>query len=97
MNQQPIARFRAGEINCAIWENEIQVNGMAKTVLKANVSRRYKDRDGNWQSSQSFGRNEVLLAIHCLQQAVAKMIEEEQAQNGNGGNGNGRVEAEVVE
>ena len=28
-------------------ENEIQVDGTTKTVLKANVSRRYKDRDGN--------------------------------------------------
>ena len=53
--QQPVARFRAGQISCAIWENEINVNGTAKTVLKAGVSRRYKDRDGSWKSSQSFG------------------------------------------
>ena len=68
----------------AIWENEISVNGTTKTVLKASVSRRYKDRDGNWKSSQSFSRNEILLAIHCLQQAVKKIIEEEQVQSGNG-------------
>ncbi|MFC1805631.1 hypothetical protein ACFL09_01455 [Planctomycetota bacterium] len=89
MTTQPIARFRAGQISCAIWENEINVGGTTKTVLKASVSRRCKDRDGNWQSSSSFGRNEVFLAIHCLRQAVAKMIEEEQAQ-GNG------VQEEVV-
>ncbi len=41
MAAQPIARFRAGQISCAIWENEIQVNGTTKTVLKASVSRRY--------------------------------------------------------
>ncbi|MFC1805830.1 hypothetical protein ACFL09_02490 [Planctomycetota bacterium] len=46
MNQQPLARFRAGQISCAIWENETEVNGTTKTVLKASVSRRYKDRDG---------------------------------------------------
>ena len=82
--QQPLARFRAGQISCAIWENEINVNGAAKTVLKAGVSRRYKDRDGNWKSSQSFGRNEILLAIHCLQQAVARIIDEEQTQSNDG-------------
>ena len=92
--QQPVARFRAGQVSCAIWENEINVNGMTKTMLKASVSRRYKDRDGNWQSSQSFGRNEVFLAIQCLRQAVKKMIEEEQTQSGNG-NGNG-VQEETV-
>jgi len=93
MNQQPIARFRAGQVSCGIWENEIQVNGTAKTMLKASVSRRYKDRDGNWKSSQSFSRNEIPLALYCLEQAFEKIIGEEQAQNGNGSNG---VEEEVV-
>ena len=37
----------------------MQVNGTTKTVLKASVSRRHKDRDGNCKSSQSFGRNEI--------------------------------------
>jgi hypothetical protein len=68
------------------------VNGGTKIALKASVSRRYKDRDGNWKSSQSFGRNEILLAIHCLRQAVAKIIEEEQAGSRDGSG----VEEEVV-
>ena len=96
MTTQPLARFRAGQISCAIWENEINVSGTVKTVLKAGVSRRYKDRDGNWKSSSSFGRNEILLAIHCLRQAVARIIEEEQTQSGNGENGNGSVREEVL-
>ena len=50
--QQPPTRFPAGQISCTIWENQIQVSGTAKTSLKASVSRRYKDRDGSWQSSQ---------------------------------------------
>ena len=45
--QQPLASFRAGQISCAIWENEINVNGAAKAVLKASVSRRYKDCPGS--------------------------------------------------
>ena len=90
MNQQPIARFRAGQVSCALWENEIQVNGTAKTMLKASVSRRYKDRDGEWKSSQSFSRNEIFLAIHCLNKAADKIIEEETVQNGS------KVEEEVV-
>jgi len=34
MTTQPVARSRAGQITCAIWENEIQVNGTTKAVLK---------------------------------------------------------------
>ena len=89
--QQPLARFRAGAMSCALWENEIAVNGTTKTVLKASVSRRYKDKDGNWKSSQSFSRNEIPLAIYCLERAFEKIIEEETAQSGNGS-----VEEEVV-
>lgn len=57
----------------------------AKTVLKASVSRCYKDKNGEWKSSQSFSRNEIFLAIHCLSKAVGKIIEEETAQSVNGG------------
>ena len=73
--QEPLARFCAGQITCALWGNEINLNGMAKTIMKASVSRRYKDRNGEWKSSQSFSRNEIPLAIHVLQKAFEKMLE----------------------
>ncbi|MFC1805617.1 hypothetical protein ACFL09_01385 [Planctomycetota bacterium] len=88
-----MARFRAGAMSCALWENEISVNGTMKTVLKASVSRRYRDKNGDWKSSQSFSRNEIPLAIYCLERAFEKIIEEETAQAGSNGNS---VEEEVV-
>ena len=83
--QLPVAKFRAGQVSSALWENQIQVKGAAVTILKATVQRRYKDRDGNWQSSGSFSRNEIPLAIHCLQKAFEKIIE---IQSENAGNSN---------
>ena len=53
-------------MSCALWESEIVVNGATETMLKASVSRRYRDKAGNWKSSQSFSRNEIPLAIYCL-------------------------------
>ena len=88
---QPTARFRAGSISSALWENEIAVNGTTKTVLKASVSRRYKDKDGQWKSSTSFSRNEIPLAIYCLEKAFDKIIDT-QLDNG----GDGIVEEEVA-
>ena len=81
----------AGSCRAAIWENEIRVNGSSKKVLKASVERRYKDKDGSWKSSQSFSRNEIPLAVYCLEQAFGAIIGEETTQNGNG------VTEEVVE
>ncbi len=82
--QMPVAKFRAGQISSAVWRNEIQVKGKAVTILKATVQRRYKDKEGNWQSSGSFARNEIPLAIHCLQQAFEKIIETQHEDSDNG-------------
>ena len=78
----PLVTIKAGQVSAAIWENDIPMNGKTVTVLKASVQRRYKDKNGEWQSSASFGRNEIPLAIYCLEKAFQTMIEE---QNGNNG------------
>ena len=90
VGQKPLVKFRAGQVSCALWENEISVDGNTKTVLKASIQRRYKTDEG-WKSSTSFGRNEIPLAIYCLEKAFDKIVQEETA--GSGGNG---VEEEVV-
>ena len=82
--QKPLAKIRAGSVSAALWDNEIQVNGKAKTILKASIERRYTDANGNWKSSTSFGRNEIPLAIFCRARAFDKIIQEETSQAGNG-------------
>jgi len=73
--QKPIEKFRAGQVDCALWENEITVNGERRAILKATLSKRYKDRDGDWQTSQSYSRTEIPLAIWCLWRAFETMID----------------------
>jgi len=51
------------------------------TLTKAALERRYKDSDGTWKSSGSFGRNEIPLALWCLQKAFNHMIEESTARS----------------
>ena len=87
-NQTPVAKFRAGAVSAALWENDIDVKGRTITILKATVQRRYKDKDDNWQSSGSFSRNEIPLAIYCLQKCFEKIIEKQ----GEAANGNDNVE-----
>ena len=73
--QKPVEKFQAGQVSAALWENEFEVNGRTVPMLKVTVQRRYKDKSGSWQSSGSFGRNEIPLAIYCLQKAFEKIIE----------------------
>ena len=77
----PVKKYRAGQISCALWENEAQVNGRSVTMLKATVERRYKDRDGNWKSSNSYGRNDIPLVIFCLEKAFEAIIGEQSEQS----------------
>ena len=72
----PIKKFSAGTISCALWENEATVEGRKVSILKTTIERRYKDRDGTWNSTGSFSRNEIPLAIYCLVQAFAAMVGE---------------------
>ena len=44
-------------IRAAIWENETR-NG---TLHNVTFSRIYRDDEGNWQDSTSFGRDDLLL------------------------------------
>ena len=70
----PIKKMRAGQISCALWENEITVDGQQKTMLKATVERRYKDKNDVWKSSTSFSRTEIPLVIYCLEKAFEAML-----------------------
>lgn len=80
---QPVAKFRAGgQVSAALWENTVSVNGKSVTMLKASVQRRYKDKDGQWKSSMSFSRNEIPLAIYCLQKAFEHILEKQSDDNG---------------
>ena len=77
---QPLKKIRAGQISCALWENEVTANGRTIGVLKATVERRYKDASGEWKSSQSFGRQDIPLVRWVLDKAFGLMIEEQGSQ-----------------
>ncbi len=76
----PLKKFRAGQISCALWENEAKVNGRMVRMMKATVERRYKDKNNQWQSSNSFGRNDIPLVKYCLDRAFEAIVEEQSVQ-----------------
>jgi len=82
--QRPVAKFTAGQVSAAIWENEVTTKaGKKVTMLKATVERRYRDRDGQWKSSSSVARNEIPLAIYCLRKSFEHIIESQKNEDGS--------------
>ena len=57
MSKKPIHEIRLGRIRAAIWENETS-NGTRHNVT---FSRLYRDEQGNWGDSTSFGRDDLPL------------------------------------
>ena len=55
--KKPVHEVRLGRVRAAIWENDTK-NG---TLHNVTFSRLYRDDDGNWQDSTSFGRDDLPL------------------------------------
>ena len=70
-----VARFQEGEVCCALFENEVIVDGQPRQIMKAALSRRYRDRWGYWKSAHSFSKYEILQAISVLKQAFERMVD----------------------
>jgi hypothetical protein len=62
--QKPTHEIRLGAIKAAIWKNET-TNG---TRYNVTVSRLYRDGD-QWKSTESFGRDDLLLVAKVADQA----------------------------
>ena len=80
--QKPIHEVRLGLIKAAVWRNETE------TGVRYNVTfcRVYRDKEGdNWKSTDSFGRDDLLLVAKVSDQAhswiYAQAKDEEKATN----------------
>ena len=59
---QPVQEIRMGLIKAVVWANPTKSNGIMHNVT---LSRIYRDTNGDWQETQSLGRNDLLLAARC--------------------------------
>jgi hypothetical protein len=70
--QPPVDRVRLGTIQAAIWEN---TDAEGRTRYSVTVERRYRDADGNWKSTGSFGRDECLTLAKVVDLANSRIHE----------------------
>jgi len=76
----PVKKFAVGGIQAAVWQNESKEGAQFNTI---SLDRRYKAKDNEWKSSNSFKMNDLPKAILALQKAyeylALKSIEENTA------------------
>ena len=57
--KMPEKKFRIGGLNATVWENTKRINGKDVPLKTVVIERRYKDANGEWQSSNSFTANDL--------------------------------------
>lgn len=70
-SRKPVEKHSDGAVTASIWKNS-GANGEFHTVT---FERRYKDKDGNWQSSHSYTEDD-LLHLEKLTDETRKRIKE---------------------
>ncbi len=56
---EPEKTFNQGSCRAAVFANEIKQNGKTAIFRNVAIQKRYKDKDGNWQNTNSFGVNDL--------------------------------------
>ena len=74
---KPTHEIRIAHIKCAIWRNETE-SGIR---FNSTFSRIYKDGDNGWKSTDSFGRDDLLLLGTVADRAHSWIVENNQSED----------------
>ena len=79
MTNVPEKKFRAGAISVTVWKNKGQGhNGEEVEYQTISIDRNYKDKNGEWQSTNSLRVNDLPKASAALQKAYEHIVLREQ-------------------
>lgn len=71
----PSKSFRSGAMQVTIWENEnLTPEGQVQSYKTVSFDRRYKDKSGEWKSSNSLRVNDLPKASLLLSKAYEYLV-----------------------
>jgi hypothetical protein len=68
---QPVEEVRIGSIKAAIWRNE----GESGPRFNVTLQRLYRTEEGKWQSTGSFGRDDLLVLEKVADAAHTRVVQ----------------------
>jgi len=72
---KPETVFKIGAVRASIFQNIIEKNGQSIKLPKVVIEVRYKDKSGQWQSTNSLSINDLPKAILAIQKAFEYLTE----------------------
>jgi len=74
MNQKPIAKFKCGTIECAIWKNEKERDGAVLEYKTVSLRKSWRQDDQWHDATISLRRNDLQKMILVLQKAQESLL-----------------------
>ena len=74
---KPEKTFRVGACSASVFGNEIDAKGGKVTIKTVSLQRAYKDKDGNFQHTNSFKPNDIPKAVLALAKAYDYLVSED--------------------
>jgi hypothetical protein len=73
---KPVKVFRVRGVSASVFENQSKNAGRPVTFHKVSLQRTYKDGD-EFKTTTSFGRDDLPVCMHVMQQAWAYVLDAE--------------------
>ena len=74
MNQKPVAKFKCGAIECAVWNNEKERDGTVLEYKTVSLRKSWR-QDDQWHDAViQLRRNDLQKAILVLQKAQESLL-----------------------
>lgn len=70
-NNRPVHEIRMGGVKASIWQNETRSGGC---FFAASFHTLYRDTEGVWKRSSSFGREDLLLLAKVANEVHSYML-----------------------
>jgi hypothetical protein len=74
IKNMPEQRFSTGAISAAVWKNTIADKEKEAVFYTVTLQRRYKDKEGNWQTTYSLRTGDLPKATLVLNKAYEFIV-----------------------
>ncbi len=76
---RPEKRINAGAVQVSVWKNQIIKDGKTSEYKTVSFDRRYKDKEGEWKSTNSLRISDIPKAVAVLNRVYNYLIIKEES------------------
>jgi len=80
---KPVEEVRIGAVKAAIWKNVVDMGNSSRPMYSVTFQRLYRDSENAWKSTESFGRDDLLVLAKVAERAFMRVHELHQAGQGS--------------